>query len=360
VATITLTNGNDSLNRIGLAQADTISALEGNDTIASGDLSDFVLGNQGNDVLLDIGGRNTIHGGLGDDSIRATDGIGVLFGEEGADTVDASGSFGVTIVGGLDSTDQADSLIGSNFGDFILGNGGADTINGAGGRDTLVGGFGNDVINAGALGDLIWGNQNNDTIIAGLAIGGGQSVWGGQGADFVVGDGNIFGNEANDTLIGLTGAATLSGEVGNDSLFNASGAGSLDGGAGNDTIFAFGAQTVAGGADGDLFDVRFADNAGTTRITDLNWAQDQLDVPTTPNLDAAGNVGLIDAANLQAAALAAILIVDGGNPALRVAAQFGFLGHTYVAVDQFGGATPEIILDITGVTGTITVGNFLT
>ena len=132
LATFTLTSGNDTRNQIGQGTADVIDALEGQDFVSTGNLNDSVLGGQGDDTLFDVGGTNTLDGGTGNDSIRVTDSVGLLFGNDGGDTINAVGSFGVTIAGGRDSSDAADSLVGSSFNDFILGNGGADIINGGG------------------------------------------------------------------------------------------------------------------------------------------------------------------------------------------------------------------------------------
>ncbi len=49
-----------------------------------------------------------------------------------------------TIVGGNDSNDGADCLIGGGGGDLVFGNGGNDIIIDPGGNDTYVAGFGND------------------------------------------------------------------------------------------------------------------------------------------------------------------------------------------------------------------------
>ena len=73
------------------------------------------------------------------------------------------------------------------------------------------------------------------------------------------------------------------------------------------------------------------------------------------------------AANLEDAAdnaLAASLALAGGG-AQRVAATFTFNGRNYVAMDQ-GGAfgaftdTLDLLIDITGVTGTVGLANFTT
>lgn len=366
MATFVLT-GNENINRIGAASADSIVGSDGNNGIATGDLNDTIVANGGSDAILDIGGNNTIQGGSGADSIRVTDGIGTIQGNDGADTIDASGAFGYTVAGGNDSSDAADSIVGSSFGDFLLGNGGADTLVGGGGRETLVGGFATDSITGSALQDFIWGNENNDSINAGT---GENSVWAGLGNDIVVGTGFIFGNEGADTMAAI-GAATLWGGTlgdgspdGNDFLTaNGQSGVVLLGQQGNDTLLSAGNTTMTGGSDtGDVFNVQGA-GFGSARITDLNWANDQLDVFAGLSIQVVGNVGPTDdgGQGLAGASANAIAQVSGGNLGLRAAAQFVFAGRTFVAVDQFGNDfTAETLIDITGVTGTIDTGNFIT
>ena len=134
-----------------------------------------------------------------------------IWGLEGADTIDATTTAtGATIVGGLDSADAADLLLGSRLADFIYGNGGADSIRGNGGADTIVGGFGNDTIVADAA-MLVWGNQGNDLI----NTFGASTVWGGQGNDTIIcNEGAVYGNEGDDRLVASTAAAIVSGGSG--------------------------------------------------------------------------------------------------------------------------------------------------
>jgi hypothetical protein len=85
-------------------------------------------------------------------------------------------------------------------------------------------------------------------------------------------------------------------------------------------------------------------------ITDLNWAEDRFDTPTQVTF--AANTGAGTGANLSASA----------NNAIAAAAQFTFAGRTYVAIDQAGLGTfvdaQDLLIDITGVTGTIAAGSF--
>ena len=79
----------------------------------------------------------------------------------------------------------------------------------------------------------------------------------------------------------------------------------------------------------------------------------------------ATNTGAGTGVDLNASAnnaIAAAFALAGGGAAI-VAAQFTFGGHTYLAIDQTNtGAfadADDLLLDITGVTGTIGSSNFI-
>ena len=114
------------------------------------------------------------------------------------------------------------------------------------------------------------------------------------------------------------------------------------------------------------------DNAGgggrVERVTDLDWSADRIDTPTQVTF--ATNTGAGTGVDLNASAnnaIAAAFALAGGGAAV-VAAQVTFAGRTYLAVDnQNGGAgvlgqfddANDLLIDITGVTGTIATSNFV-
>ncbi len=232
------------------------------------------------------------------------------------------------------------SLTGSAGGDIIFGNGGADSIVGNGGPDTIIGGFTADTIVSGTAADFIFGNEGNDTINTG----------GGAGLD------TVFAGQGDDSVVAADGADTLLGNEGNDTIR-----------AGN------GIDTVSGGGGADLFAYSDADDDGNNAnaggpvefVNDVNWAEDRFQVFVPVVFAAATGPGA--AANLEDAAdnaIAASLALAGGG-AQRVAATFAFNGRSYVAIDQAGafGAftdTLDLLIDITGVTGTVATGSFTT
>ncbi len=350
-----LLSGNENDIIFGNGGDDTCNGGSGLDTMIGGVGNDFlvqilvdsdadlVFGNEGNDTVSAGGGADTVFGGLGNNSVFSSGGSALYFGNEGNDTVvvNSAGPQTVTVVGGNDSADGGDSIFSTNESDVLFGNGGADTIDGSGGNNTIIGGFDGDLIplSTGGSADFIFGNEGNDTITTGPD--GPDTVFAGQGNDTVVagsGRDTLLGNEGNDTIRGNLGIDTISGGAGADVFGYATG--SDDG------------DNVAGGGPTEL-------------VTDVNWAEDRVQVFAA--IAAAGATPVGAAANLQQAADNALGAIWAGNGsgAIRVAAQFDFQGRTYVAIDQ-GGAfgsfqdANDLLLDITGVVGTIGAGNFTT
>ena len=145
---VTGTAGNDVLNQSGDTGPGTVVGLAGDDCIFQGTGPATITGDSGNDtVVVQTGNTGTVHGGTENDTLFAAGNAGsmVLFGGDGADTVSFFFSNSAqTIVGGNDSSDAADSIIGGSAADIILGNGGNDIVGPGGGaplgNDTVVGG----------------------------------------------------------------------------------------------------------------------------------------------------------------------------------------------------------------------------
>ena len=270
-----------------------------------------------------------------------------MFGNEGNDTVDAvTNTGGLTVVGGNDSADGSDSIFTGVGADLLFGNGGNDTISVGLGNDTAVAGFGNDcVLDVGAGGNnLYFGNEGNDTL-ASVASPGQNTVFGGLGNDSI--------RMSQDAGL-ATNTDSLQGNEGNDSIQGSDAVDTISGGSGND-LFVYPSavhdgNNAAGGGPVEL-------------ITDLNWAEDKFDTGTqvtfAANMGAGTGVDLNTSANN---AIAAAFALSGGG-ANVVAAQFTFAGRSYVAIDQAGLGTfvdaQDLLLDITGVTGTIATSNFI-
>jgi Ca2+-binding RTX toxin-like protein len=201
------------------------------------------------------------------------------------------------VVAGFD----ADSVVAGSAADLIFANESNDTVNTGDGANTVFGGIGNDTILAGAGADTIQANEDNDTIRGGLAI---DTISGGSGAD-------VF-------------AYSTAADDGN----NAAGGGPVE------------------------------------FITDVDFSVDRFQ--TFNPVAFAASIPGATGANLNAAADNAIgaAFALNGNAAQNVAAQFTFGGRTYLAINQdaafnsFNDAT-DLLVDITGATGTIGLSNFV-
>ena len=333
--------GNDSLNAGN--GSDTYVGGFGDDRIidpiAGG--ADLVFANEGNDYINVYGGNDTVFAGQGNDSVFVSGADHPLYYlGEGNDTLDGGVATGaMTVVGGNDAFDGADSIIVGSGADIVFGNGGADTIRDQGGDNTLIAGAGNDSVQCTSAGtDLIFANEGDDTV---GSASGQDTVFGGQGNDLLTGGADPFqlliGGEGNDTVVGLLGIDTLMGGSGAD-------------------VFRY---TLA--AD----DGNNANPGGPIeQITDVNFDEDRFQVMQTVGF--AANVGAVNSGNLEASAELAIqaVLALGGGGAQHVAAQFAFNGRSYLAIDQAGafGAftdTLDLLIDVTGATGTIGAGDFL-
>ncbi len=190
---------------------------------------------------------------------------------------------------------------------------------------------------------MIFGNEGNDSIASGIsAVGGADTVFGGQGNDFIVGGAgrdSLQGNEGNDTITGDTFALASSIDT-------------ISGGAGND-VFAYGGFADDGNNAAGGGPVEF--------ITDIDWSVDRIQsIPITyaNNFGAGTGTDLASSANN---AINAAIAANGGGAA--VAAQFTFSGRTYLAINtdlaaNFNDPT-DLLLDITGATGTISNASFI-
>jgi Ca2+-binding RTX toxin-like protein len=330
---------------------DTAIGGFGNDLISknSNTGADLVFGNEGNDTVWMSAGNDTVFAGQGNDSVRhhsgVTGGNPLLFGNEGGDTVDASTATNATVVGGNDAADGADSIVDLQAGANTLwafGNGGADTVDSNTASATVIGGFGSDSLH----------------IRTGVG-----------------GAGLIFCNEGDDTVdFGTTaGPSTTFGGLGNDTVWTDDGTDCIQGNEGNDTLRGDdGIDTIAGGSGGDVFYYSGAANDGDNAaaggpvelLTDVNFDEDRF--RTSLALEFAANIGAGSGANLQAAATNAIGAANalgGGGATTDVAVLFTFGGHTYLAINQdatrnaFDDAG-DLLLDVTGATGTIDLGDF--
>jgi Ca2+-binding RTX toxin-like protein len=329
--------GSDTI--FGLLAFSTVVGGFGNDSVLinNGEQNTLIFANEGNDTL-DLSGSdfNTIFGGQGNDSVRSTTAGGQFRLNENNDTFYADGnSSALTVTGGNDSADGADSIWTGSGNDVVLGNGGNDTILGGEGNNVLVG-AGADFVFSGDDLDFIFGNENNDTLISG------------KGPD------TVFGGQGNDSIV--TGLVLSDDGFGNDSIL---------GNEGSDRIIAgTGADTISGGADADVFIYEDPGDDGSSGgsvefITDLSWAVDSFAFAWSVEFAAVTSPG--GAGNLGQAAANALLAAwqQNGSADVNVAAVFTFQGRTYLVSDSnltHNGAfsnNDDILIDITAATGSV-------
>jgi len=285
---------------------DTIYGNEGADTIIGGAAGDTIYGGTENDIVTGDGGRLDLSPITGDDGFTKLDLLQTTaLGVGGSDTI--SGNAGTDIIMGgaagdtIYGDDDASSAGVEDLGDFILGDNGeviysggvlaqvrtTDTTESTGGADTIFGNQGNDLILGGVNGspDVIHGNEGADIIVGDdgeflyddaidpglttldivrsvrtdrggkdviygdgandiiLGATGGDEIHGGTEDDLVLGDfGEIrFLNNvarfAETTNLGQGSGDTIYGDAGEDVLLGGDVGDNIDGGSGNDLIF---------------------------------------------------------------------------------------------------------------------------
>ena len=120
----------------------------------------------------------------------------LTLGGDGADTIILiNAQTNQTIVGGNDSADGGDFIIGGFGSDLIFGNGGDDVLEASFDAAHVIGGHGDDIISGGSM---IFGNEGSDLIIANDNA----TVFGGLGDDAITSfvGGLYFGNEGGDFI----------------------------------------------------------------------------------------------------------------------------------------------------------------
>jgi Ca2+-binding RTX toxin-like protein len=219
-----LTNSGNSADNyiVSNGAGNTISALDGNDTLVGGVSIDTLIGGIGDDIYA-------VHNSGAVIVENAGEGTETVWSDAASYTLSANVE-NLHLVGSVNGTgnDGDNSIIGYGAGDNIISGGaGNDTLDGGGGNDTLIGGTGDDN----------YGVHTTNDVIVEKAGEGTETVWS-DAASYtlsanvenlnLVGSVNGTGNDGDNSIIGYgAGDNIISGGAGNDTL---------DGGAGNDTL----------------------------------------------------------------------------------------------------------------------------
>ncbi len=281
----------------GIGGADTITSGNGADIVIGGFGSDTLTGGNGDNIVFGDNGRligtsdealadnglpislaslATIDAAIGDaDIINTGLGADIILGGAGGDDIKANAGDGPAVfdksnilLGDHGEMQFHNPVSGTNFPSLVRS---IDLLEG--GSDTIQSGAGNDLIIGGTAGDLIYALGGQD-VIAGDHL----EVTGTIDLSTLPLD-NLTDEAITATSIGITGADaggddTIFGGAGDDFIMGQQGADTIFGGAGDDDII--GGHNVAGGADaGDALDggagddVVLGDNGAILRTHNL-------------------------------------------------------------------------------------------
>jgi Ca2+-binding RTX toxin-like protein len=311
-------------------------------------LGNVITGNADNNVLdggLGISGTDTLVGGEGNDTYvvdTTTDVITESVTGGTADTIQSSLSFSLGSVSNIENLiltgSTAINATGSAGDNIITGNAGNNVIDGGAGIDILKGGAGNDTYLVDSTSDVILEDPGEGTDLVSSSV--------------TYSIDPLFEVEN----LTLTGSAAINGtgNLNSNVLLGNTGNNILTGGAGRDTL--------TGGTGGDRFDYRVLTDSlltGADAITDFNAnaTQDFFLVNVVPTVF---NIVTNNPISFTASGISARLTTTLFTA--NSAARFTFGASTYVAINDgtagFDGTT-DAIINITGFSGTIGVGNFV-
>ncbi|SEF90283.1 FG-GAP-like repeat-containing protein [Nitrosomonas ureae] len=235
-----------------------------------------------------------------------------------------------TLGAGLDTLNDIENLIGSNFADHLTGNTANNILQGRSGNDVLTGWSGEDTMIGGPGNDSYFVENTSDTVIEALNQGI-DSV--NSSVTYTLPDNvenlilrgssaiNGTGNGQANTITGNVASNVLKGGAGNDILLGGAGNDTLEGGIGRDTLDGgFGADVLKGGSGNDNYVV---DNTGDSIIEAAGGGIDGVNSSATFALPAqVENLTLTGAAAINGTGnnLANVIIGNAGKNQLKGAA----------------------------------------
>ena len=388
-------NGGDTITELSGEGTDTVFSTAINYTL-SANLENLILtgtiaikgtGNDANNSITGNAGNNELNGGAGSDILNGGAGADTLVGGIGNDTyyVDNIGDVIIetsTLATEIDVVSSSVSYtLSANVEKLTLtgtvaingtGNESANTITGNAVSNTLIGGIGNDILNGGVGTDTLVGGVGNDSYYLDNT-GDVVTELPGEGTDIVYSttDYNLFGtNIENLTLqgtanlkgIGSESANTITGNTADNELDGGAGNDILSGGTGNDTLVGgIGKDILTGGVGIDAFNYQILSDsllANYDWIKDFNANEDKLLVAkTTTVFTQAGTVTALTQAGITTKLTTTNFVND------QYVARFTFGTRSFLTINDttagFNQAN-DVIIEITGLTGTLGLGNFVT
>ena len=329
------------------------SALTTGATITGSSAANTIIGGAGNDTIDGGGGADVINAGGGDDTVIYHGSETSIDGGAGSDTLVLNAGAGVTAVNfavaaGVDQT-AGDSVSIVNFENLnagamttalnVTGSSSANTITTGSGDDVIHGGGGADIIDAGSGNDSVdyWGSEisidggaGSNTLVMRAAgtidltasdqsVGDLTSV-----ANFQNVDGSALTVTQAISVLGTSGANTITGGAGNDTIDGGGGADVINAGAGNDTVTLRGSEvSVDGGAGSDLLILK----SGTS-VTGVNFS-----VVAGTDQTSGDSVTVTNFENLDASVVTTAITVTGSS-----AANIITTGSGNDVIDSGGGA----------------------
>ncbi|MBI1321701.1 hypothetical protein GC170_00730 [bacterium] len=235
--------GGDTIEVDPQAEAQAIIVIDGGAGNDTITGGSIIIGGPGNNLLIGSDGPNTIVGGTGSDTIYGLGANDTLFGDAEVLNIDILGP-NCEYIGNLIILPTA-----TGAPDSIFGGDGDDFINGNVGADSIYGGEGHDDIGALTYNGIFFPEAGNDLIDAGE------------------GDNCVFAGTGNDTVTAGNGNNRIVLDEGDDTATTGNGNNSIFGGAGNDT--------VTTGAGNDVVALGAGDDKATLGSgNDIAWGED--------------------------------------------------------------------------------------
>jgi Ca2+-binding RTX toxin-like protein len=160
-------------------------------------------------------------------------------------------------------------------------------------------------------------------------------------------------------------AVTITGTAKADTITGGDGKDVINAGAGNDTVnSSAGADVITLGAGSDTFDIGTAAHSSATstaKVTDFVGGVDAIKFVAAASFEIVSGATITNAADLAAATTAAFALAATVNNAGIEALQFTYDSKTFFAIEasSTADATAAVVIDVTGLTGTVLASDFI-